>query len=44
MSPLLSWVLVVAVVTGFALIVWQVIAWIDWLLDWRWERRYLRRR
>ncbi len=44
MSPAVSWLLVTVVVAGFALLAWQIIAWIDQLLDWRWERRYLRRR
>lgn len=39
----MTWVFVVVVPVAFSLLVWQIIAWIDELLDWRSEEKAARR-
>lgn len=42
MTPAASWLTILAVVVGFPLLGWLVLSWIDRLLDWRWEHKWLR--
>lgn len=39
----LAWFAVTTIAVAFALLVWEIIAWLDQLADRRWERQHLSR-